>query len=117
MNLIASLLYLTITYVITVRVGLSLYRHGRVFILNLMEGDEAFTDNINRLLLLGYYLLNLGYAAILMATWERVETLAGLFELVGAKTGSIIFLLGTIHFFNMAVIYWLAQKHHKLSKT
>ncbi|HEX5003262.1 MAG TPA: hypothetical protein VFW78_12270 [Bacteroidia bacterium] len=112
MNLLASLLYLFITYVVTVHVGWSLYRSGRVFILHLMEGDEGNTDSINRMLLLGYYLLNLGYAAFLFATWEQVTTLPQLLETVGGMTGRIVITLGIIHYCNMTAIYLLAQKHH-----
>lgn len=111
MNLLASLLYLSITYIVTVHVGWSLYRNGRVFILHLMEGDEVFTDSINRLLLVGYYLLNLGYAAFLFATWDRVDTWAELLVSVLTKAGTIIITLAIIHYINMAVIYQLSQKH------
>ncbi len=69
MNTIAYILYLIITYIITVRVGFIFYRNGRVFILELLHQDVQLTDFINRILLTGYYLLNLGYAALMLRSW------------------------------------------------
>ncbi|WP_089909142.1 hypothetical protein [Chitinophaga rupis] len=59
MNTLAYIIYLLITYLVTVRVGFIFYRNGRLFILNLLRQDAALTDFINKILLVGYYLLNL----------------------------------------------------------
>ncbi len=73
MNTIAYILYFLITYFITVHTGLSFYRNGRIYILNLLEGNEALTSYINRLLLVGYYLLNLGYVALTVNEWDEIR--------------------------------------------
>ncbi|MGN6509013.1 MAG: hypothetical protein ACTHLD_06090, partial [Chitinophaga sp.] len=70
MNTLAYLIYFVITGFITIWVGRRFYRNGRLFILALMRQDEALTDAINRILLIGYYLLNLGYATMMISTWE-----------------------------------------------
>ena len=51
MNTAALIIYILSAYIITVHVGWKFYTNGRVYILNLMEGDEAYTDSINKLLL------------------------------------------------------------------
>ena len=115
MNTLAYIIYLLITYFVTVHVGLAFYRNGRVYILNLLVGDEALTDSINRILLTGYYLFNLGYAAVMISFWETIETYAELIASIGIMTGRILITLGIIHFFNMATIYFISKRksiHH-----
>lgn len=119
MNVLAYIIYLLITYIITFRVGLIFYRNGRVYILNLLHGDAQLTDSINRLLLIGYYLLNLGYAAVMIRTWRTVYTLEEVLVTVVSMTGTIMLTLALIHFLNMTVIWLFSRKkkysnHHKI---
>lgn len=112
MNLLAYLIYLAAAYYITVHAGLSFYRNGRVYILNLMHHDEKITDAINKLLLTGYFLLNLGYSALMISNWEQVTTWAQLIGTIGNMLGKIIMTLGIIHFINMLTIYLLSKTHY-----
>lgn len=118
MNTFAYILYMLITYVITVHVGLRFYRNGRVYILRLLHGDEPLTDTINRILLTGYYLLNLGYAALTISTWKTIHHPEEVFITVFTMTGKIMLTLAVIHFFNMGIIYLFSKRkyysnHHK----
>lgn len=115
MNTFAYLLYLAITYVITVHVGLRFYRHGRVYILALLRNNEALTDSLNRILLAGYYLLNLGYAAVMISTWKTMYSWLDVFGSVAVMTGRILFTLAIIHYLNMAMILLLARRKNHLS--
>ncbi|TWI81564.1 hypothetical protein IQ13_2582 [Lacibacter cauensis] len=110
MNSIAYIIYLLLTYFITVHVGLRFYRNGRIYILGLLEGNEALTDFINKLLLVGYYLLNLGYAALMIQLWTTVVTWLALFESIFIMTGRIMLTLALIHFMNMLVIYLIRKR-------
>ncbi|HNR18333.1 MAG TPA: hypothetical protein PKG90_16825 [Chitinophagaceae bacterium] len=112
MNTLAYILYLVITYFITVHVGLIFYRNGRVYILRLLHSDEALTDFINRILLTSYYLLNLGYAALMIRSWQTVNNPGELISSVLVMTGKIMLTLAVIHFFNMTVIYLFSKKKH-----
>jgi uncharacterized membrane protein YphA (DoxX/SURF4 family) len=119
MNTLAYIIYLAITYLITVHVGLSFYRNGRTYILNLFQGDQSLTDFVNKLLLVGYYLLNLGYAAVMIRFWETIATWTELLASICTMTGKIMLTLAVIHFANMAVIYLISQRnthftHHKI---
>lgn len=110
MNSIAYILYLIATWLITVHVGWNLYKNGRIYILNLLHGDEALTDAINRILLTGYYLLNLGYATLMITQWQTIETWATVISSIFGMVGNILLLLAAIHFINMTVIFWLSKK-------
>lgn len=112
MNLLAYLLYFLLTGLVTVRAGWRFYRHGAHYILFLLQGQEKLTNTINKLLLTGYYLLNLGYMAIMIRFWKPVHTPAGLLASVAGMSGHIMLTLAAIHFFNMTVIWWLAKSNH-----
>ncbi|MDB5251707.1 MAG: hypothetical protein JWP27_876 [Flaviaesturariibacter sp.] len=110
MNLIANALYLFLTYLVTVNVGFRFYRNGRVYLLFLLHGDAALTDSINRILLTGYYLLNLGYAAVRLRSWPTVTGWLSVLETVASRTGGILLTLATIHFINMGVLYLYSRR-------
>jgi hypothetical protein len=112
MNTLAYIVYLFITYLITVRTGWLFYRNGRVYIINLLNGDAQLTDFINRLLLTGYYLLNLGYAAVMITTWQTVTGFTVLITSIASMTGKIMLTLALIHFCNMGIIYFISR-HNK----
>jgi hypothetical protein len=112
MNTIAYILYLFITYIITVRVGFIFYRNGHVFILELLHNDVQLTLFINRVLLIGYYLLNLGYAAMMLRSWDTIHTWTELVSSIVTMTGQIILTLAVIHFCNMAVIYLIGKRNN-----
>lgn len=118
MNVLAYILYLLITCIITFRVGLLFYRNGKIYILRLLHDNEPLSHSINRLLLIGYYLLNLGYAALMISTWKTVHNLEEVMVTVVSMTGRIMLTLALIHFLNMTVIYLLSTQgkyfnHHK----
>jgi len=112
MNTLAYIVYLSLTYLVTVHVGLRFYRNGRVYILNLLQGDEKLTDFINTMLLVGYYLLNLGYAALMLRLWQTIRTWAELIASIGSMTGKILLTLAVMHFMNMAVILFISHYHN-----
>lgn len=110
MNTLAYLIYLLLTYLITVRVGLIFYRNGRIFILSLLQNDVELTDFINRILLVGYYLLNLGYAALMISIWDTIHNWTELLVSITGMTARIILTLALIHFCNMTGIYIISKK-------
>ena len=112
MNTFAYFTYLFITYIITVNVGLRFYRNGRIFILQLLGGDERLTEFINRLLLIGYYLLNLGYAAFTISQWQTLTTWTEFLVSICTMTGRILLILAVMHQGNIAAIYMLSKRNH-----
>jgi hypothetical protein len=115
MNTLAYIIYLFITYLITVHVGLRFYRNGRVYILRLLHGDEKMTDSINNILLVGYYLLNLGYASLMISTWKTITKWAEMTGSISTMTGKIMLALAIMHFWNMTVIYFISRKHNTIT--
>jgi hypothetical protein len=112
MNVLSYIIYLFVSCVITVYTGRLFYKNGRIYLLNLFQKDERLTDFINKILLTGYYLLNLGYVALMIRFWKTIGSWAELMAGVTNMTGTIMLTLGVIHFFNMAVIYFIGKRNN-----
>lgn len=107
MNTLTYIIYLTLTYGITVHVGRVFYKNGRHYLLAMLNGEHQLTDRINHVLLTGYYLLNLGYATLKISTWQKVLDWRGCLESVSGNIGVIVILLACIHYINMTIIlHW-----------
>ncbi len=114
MNTIAYAIYLAITYLITVNVGWRFYRNGRVFILGLLDQQKTLADPINNILLAGYYLLNLGYATVMISTWDTIHNWTEMLVSITTMTGQILLSLAVLHCFNMLVIYLISKRKHTI---
>lgn len=114
MNTLAYIIYLLITYLITVRVGFIFYRNGRVFILDLLQQNVPLADAINRILLIGYYLVNLGYAALMISTWSTIVNWTALLLSITVMTGKILLTLAVMHYCNMIVIYFIGKRSQSI---
>ena len=113
MNTLSFIIYLLITWFITVHVGLIFYRNGKIYILNLLHGDEKFTLFINRLLLVGYYLLNLGYVTMTIRFGKPLYNWAEVISSICTRTGKIMCILAVIHFCNMAALLLISHYHQQ----
>jgi hypothetical protein len=94
------LVYLAISIGLTVWVATTLSRNGQVFL------EDVFADNrlataVNHLLVMGFYLLNLGYVAVAMRSTARVPDASRALETLSTKIGLVLLVLGVLHFFNV----------------
>jgi hypothetical protein len=112
MNITAYIIYLVITYLITAWVGKILYKNGRHYILAVLKNDEQLTDIINKILLVGYYLMNLGYATIMLSFWKTISSFAELIASVGTMTGKIVLSLAVMHYINMYAIIIIGKNNN-----
>jgi len=97
-------IYFIISLLITVWVGHSLHKNGRVFLVENFAGREALADSINHLLLVGFYLINVGFIALTLRLGERPSDIVEAIEYLSTKVGMVIVVLGIMHFFNMFVL-------------
>jgi hypothetical protein len=96
--------YLAISIAITIWVARTLHRSGRVFLLDAFHGNEALADSVNQLLVVGFYLINVGYIAMALKTEDPLKDFRGVIELESGKIGVVLLILGGMHFFNMFVL-------------
>ncbi len=112
-NIIGYLVYLPITFYITIHVGKVCYRNGEVYLLKIINDHTDTVKAINSLLLIGYYLVNLGYAAVTLGFWPTIDHPTLLIETISVKLGQIILFLGIMHFNNMLVTYLISLYFEK----
>ncbi|KRC65097.1 hypothetical protein ASE12_10170 [Aeromicrobium sp. Root236] len=98
----AYVAYLLIAVPITVWVASTLSRNGRVFLADVFE-SPALADAVNRLLVVGFYLLNLGFVILYVRGGGEVDDLTELFETLSVKVGIVMLVLGVVHFVNVMV--------------
>lgn len=103
-------LYLPITVVLTVWVASTLFKNGRIFLVGIFKGDEAIADSVNKLLVVGFYLINIGYAVLTLRIFGEIETAQVVIEKLSVKIGAIILILGGMHFFNLFVFFKLRAR-------
>lgn len=94
-------LYLVIALPLTVWVARTLFRNGRVFLVECFHGNEPLADSVNRLLLMGFYLVNFGFVTLYLKLAVDVEETRGIFEALSSKLGVVLLVLGGMHFFNL----------------
>lgn len=107
-NTFAYIIYLILTVFIIVYVGKLLHRNGRLFILSLMSGDAVTTDHLNNILLVAYYLFNIGYAFIKLHFWQKIGSFEILVSSIANKISVLIFILAFTHYLNMALIWMMS---------
>ena len=110
-NIFSYFIYGCITIYIIYWVGKLFHRNGRIFILRLFHQNELLTDTTNNMLLLAYYLFNIGYVILQFSFWERVTGFESMIASISMKTGLLIFILAVTHYFNMMLIYFLSKRN------
>jgi hypothetical protein len=93
--------YLLTAVPITVWVASTLSRNGRVFLTDVFHGEDGLADAVNRLLVVGFYLVNLGFVMLYLRGGGEVADLTELLETVSVKIGVVMLVLGVIHFGNV----------------
>ena len=93
--------YLVVSIAITVWVARTLHNNGRAFLVEAFHGEEALADSVNHLLVVGFYLINLGWIVMTLQTRSELDTARAAIELLSDKIGTVLFVLGVMHFFNL----------------
>lgn len=106
------LVYLIITLTVTVWVAHTLHRNGRVFLLDAFHGNDALADSVNHLLVVGFYLVNVGYVSLVLRTDQRPVDLVSAIETFSHKIGIVLLVLGVMHFVNLKI--FSAMRHRAL---
>lgn len=106
MNLIiiGYAIYLIITTIIITSVGKICYKNGNIYVAQLIPNHEELCQKINQLLLVGYYLLNIGYCAMTIISWQRIENPTELIEVITSKSAIIIITISLMHYINIILL-------------
>lgn len=95
--------YLLISVGLTIWVARTLYKRGGIFLVDAFHGNSELADSVNHLLVVGFYLINIGFVSLALKTGATILTSRAAIELLSDKMGMVLLTLGGMHFFNLFV--------------
>lgn len=102
-QIITYLVYLLISIALTVWVAHTLHKNGRIFLVDVFHGNEQLADSVNHLLVVGFYLVNLGYVSLALKLGYSLASPQEGIEALSVKVGMVLLVLGGMHFFNLFI--------------
>lgn len=103
-------LYLAVAVPITIWVAKTLHKNGRVFLVDCFNGNAEMADSVNHLLVVGFYLINIGFVTLYLKLDFMVHGVTGIFEALSRKLGVVLLVLGAMHFLNLIIFSKLRKK-------
>src|SRR5438128_5179342 len=97
------LLYLAISIALTIWVAHTLHKNGRIFLVEVFHGNEPLADSVNHLLVVGFYLINLGFVSLMLKLGYKIASAQEGIEALSVKVGTVLLVLGGMHFFNLFI--------------
>lgn len=106
--LLAYFVYLPLAIGLTLYVARTLFTNGRIFMLDIFHGKTDIANATNKLFEVGFYLLNIGYAMLLL----RIDADGGIrftdqvmVETLARKIGGFSIYLGVMLFLNLYLFF------------
>lgn len=106
----AYIIYLVVSFALTVWVAHTLSKNGIVFLVECFGHDDLLARSTNHLLVVGFYLVNLGWILLTLRFGSEPQDLAGMIQFLSGKIGLVVVALGFMHFFNMNAIAKFGRK-------
>lgn len=107
---ITYFIYLALSLLLTVWVAHTLFKNGRRFLLDVFAEKEDLADSVNRLLLVGFYLVNLGYVSLALRIEEDIANTRESIEALSWKVGLVLVVLGGMHFGNIFIFQRMRER-------
>ncbi len=103
LNFWIDFFYLSLCVAVALVVGWTLHKNGRVFLMEIFQGKEELADSVNHLILVGFYLISLGFVtlAINVPTGAALVDMGDVIKALSTKVGVVLFILGATHFLNL----------------
>ena len=102
-------IYTVVAVGLTIWLARTLFKNGAVFLADVFQDKPEMAESVNRLLVVGFYLLNLGYALFMLKA-SGAGTGFEAMEVLAQKLGFLLLTLGGIHFFNLYLFYRIRQR-------
>ncbi|MCP3731789.1 hypothetical protein M9978_15285 [Sphingomonas sp. MG17] len=103
-------LYLVITIALTIWVARTLSRNGIVFLIQCFGQNETLARSTNHLLVVGFYLINLGFITLTLSLGREPTTVPEAIRFLSSKVVLAVIVVGAMHFFNMGAIAQFGRK-------
>lgn len=111
-NTLGYISYLPIVGFITLYVGKICHTHGLIYVKQAIT-DEPTAIAVNNMLLIGYYLVNIGYAVMALTQWEYITCYEELVSEVATQTSYIILILAVLHYFNIFTLFLIRKNKYQ----
>jgi hypothetical protein len=99
--LIGYAIYLPITLFLTYYVSKTLFNNSKIYMLDIFKGREGIANATNKLFETGFYLLNLGFALMILEIYLYKDSYQELIEKLSYKIGGFSIYLGIMLFLNL----------------
>jgi hypothetical protein len=109
--------YLLISVGLTVWAARTLHKNGRIFLVDSFLGNEPLADSVNHLLVVGFYLINIGYVTLALKYGVVAITVQEALETLSTKVGLVLLVLGGMHFFNLFVFAKMRRRALRPNQT
>src|SRR5437879_8562498 len=109
LQLIDYFIYICASVLLTIWVGDTLFRNGRPFLVSVVK-EDGLADSVNRLMVVGFYLVNFGAAAILINTGGSPSTIADMLKQTVTRIGVVLLVLGFMHVNNLLILRTIRRR-------
>ncbi|HJU52896.1 MAG TPA: hypothetical protein VJ815_11245 [Acidimicrobiia bacterium] len=96
--------YAAVAVGLTVWLARTLFRSGAIFLQDVFSDRPGLAEAVNRLLVVGFYMLNLGYALYIIRTDTSLDAFGAVRTLVN-RLALLLVTLAVIHFINVG-LFW-----------
>ena len=110
--LLSYAVYSAVATLLTIGLARTLSHHGHVFLEDVFPDRPTLAKSINQLLVVGFFMLNLGYAFFLLRQNTPANGQAA-FEGLAQRLGVLLVSLAGIHFVNV-MVFWKIRRSQKL---
>lgn len=101
----AYMIYLPIALTLTFYVARTLFQNAKVFMLDIFHGREDIASSTNKLFEVGFYLLNVGFALLILKIPDWVANTQTMVEVLSYKIGGFSIYLGFMLFGNLYLFF------------
>lgn len=104
--------YVFVAVALTAWLARTLFRTGTAFLHDVFEDKPALADAVNRLLVVGFYMLNLGYALFIVRTSRQLDAF-GAVQFVVNRLAVLLVTLAGLHFVNVFVFWRIRARREQ----
>jgi hypothetical protein len=114
--LLGYAVYLPVALFLTYYVSRTLFKNSKVYMLDIFKGREEIAIATNKLFETGFYLLNLGFALMILEMNVYNDSYQSLIEQLSYKIGGFSIYLGLMLFLNLYFFFRGKRKAKEASQ-
>lgn len=105
LTVLAYCIYLPMVIALTLFVAKTLFKNGKIFMLDIFHGKEEIALATNKLFEVGFYLMNIGFALLILKISFIPNGAQSVMEILSYKLGGFSIYLGIMLFLNLYLFF------------